>query len=211
MSRFIATELNMPDTAITPSGKRLAHVTHKTTTSTNNQLAKKIRIESKQKKRRDENDKYLNNANVKAFLGMIIWAEGGGYDFKFGAIDGKNNDKWRFTDYSTHPGPGSDKHTTAAGAYQITKDTWKDHGIESMGLSDFSPHTQDLIAVDKLRRMNAIDALVDGNFAIAMRQASYPWAALEQGSGLGNRYPKQPYKKYQDCLAKYKELGGTEK
>ncbi|WP_147284305.1 hypothetical protein [Pseudacidovorax intermedius] len=80
-----------------------------------------------------------------------------------------------------------------------------------MGLDDFSPHTQHLIAVDKLRRMNAIDALIEGDFSDVMRKASYPWASLERGTGLGNRYPKQPYRKYNDCLAKYKELGGAEK
>ncbi|NWK78083.1 paar repeat-containing protein [Aquitalea sp. LB_tupeE] len=153
----------------------------------------------------------MKNVNIKAFLGMIVWAEGGGYDFMYGAIKGKKNDKWRFTDYSTHPGPGRDHHTTAAGAYQITKGTWEDHGIKMMGLSDFSPHTQDLIAVDVLRRMKATDALVNSNFLGAMQRASYPWASLEQGPGIGNRYPKQPYRKYQDCLAKYKELGGEAK
>ena len=157
-----------------------------------------------------QNREYLKNANVKAFLGSIAWAEGGGYDFKYGAVQGRKNDKWRFTDFSTHPGPGADGKTTAAGMYQITKDTWKDHGINGMGLIDFSPDTQDLIAVNLLRRMGAVDALLKDQFGIAMSKASWPWAALEQAQGKGNRHPGQPYKKYEDTRAKYLELGGKD-
>ncbi len=156
-----------------------------------------------------ENKEYLNNSNVKAFLGTIAWAEGGGYDFLFGASP--SNTKWRFTDYSTHPGPGSDKVTTAAGMYQIKKSAWEDHGIRRMGLTDFSPQTQDLIAVSLLRKGGAVDALISCDFKKVMSEASYSWAALAQGPGLPNRYSGQPYKEYEAVLAKYKELGGTAK
>jgi len=201
------------------SGPRSAHHKSKvplvkageaTTTKASDSDPKKVKIDT-QAVRREQNEQYLKNANVKAFLQMITWAEGGGYDFKYGAVAGRKNDPWRFTDFSTHPGKGSDHKTTAAGAYQITIDTWKDHGIKVMGLSDFSPGTQDLIAVNILRRLKALDALIDGNFSGAMNQASKPWAALAQGPGEGNRYPKQPYKPYDQCLAKYKEIGGSAK
>lgn len=181
-----------------------------TTTELSNDAPKKISIDTKAV-RREQNEKYLENSNVKAFLGMITWAEGGGYDFKYGAVSGRKNDKWRFSDYSTHPGCGIDGHTTAAGAYQITVDTWKDHGVKAMGLSDFSHKTQDLIAVDKLRRLKVIDSLVEGDIAAVMKGASYPWAALPMGPGQGNRYPKQPYKAYEDCLEKFEQLGGVVK
>lgn len=156
-----------------------------------------------------ENQEYLKNANVKAFLGAIAWAEGGGYDFMFGALP--NSKKWRISDYSTHPGAGLGGTTTAAGMYQITNETWRDHGINGMGLHDFAPATQDLIAVSVMRRAGAIDALIDGNFKKAMEYASHPWAALSKGPGLPNRYPPQPYKTYEVVEAKYKELGGIEK
>lgn len=155
-----------------------------------------------------ENQAYLKNANVKAFLGAIAWAEGGGYDFMFGALP--NSKKWRITDYSTHPGADLGGKTTAAGMYQITNDTWKDHGIKGMGLHDFGPDTQDLIAVSVLRRAGAVEDLVKGNFKKAMESASRPWAALSKGPGLPNRYQLQPYKTYEEVLAKYKELGGAE-
>lgn len=157
-----------------------------------------------------QNREYLKNANVKAFLGAIAWAEGGGYDFKFGAVQGRKNDKWRFKDFSTHPGAGAGGYTTAAGMYQITQETWKDHGIKGMDLSDFSPETQDLIAVSILRRLGAVDALLKSNFKFAIEKAAGPWAALEQAPGKGNKYPPQPYKKNEDIRAKYLELGGKD-
>lgn len=188
----------------------LVHAAKATTTPDSDSEVKKIRIDT-QAVRREQNEDYLKNANVKAFLETIMWAEGGGYDFKYGAVAGRKNDKWRFSDYSTHPGPGSDGKTTAAGAYQITKATWEDHGVKMMGLTDFSPHTQDLVAVDKLRRMKVIDAVVDGDFQKAMKGASQPWAALAQGPEMENRYPGQPYKSYAATLEKYKEFGGVAK
>lgn len=160
--------------------------------------------------RKTENEEYLKNANVKAFLGAIAWSEGGGYDFKFGAVKGKAHDKWRFTNFSTHPGVGSDGHTTAAGMYQIKKDVWQFHGVKGMGLTDFGPETQDLIAVSLLKESGAMPPLFQDNFKEAMRKASHRWAALEQGPGLGNFYPPQPYKKYEETRAKYLELGGKD-
>ena len=108
---------------------------------------------------------------MAAFLKAIGEAEGGGYDFKYGAVKGKRNDPWRFTDTSTHPGPGFGGKTTAAGMYQITIDTWRDHGGK-MGLTDFTPTTQDLIAVEMLRSLGVIDNIEAGDIAGAMPQAA---------------------------------------
>ncbi len=163
------------------------------------------------KKRLEENQTYLQNKNVKAYLQAIAESEGGGYDFKYGAVKGKKNDKWRFTDYSTHPGPGSGGVTTAAGMYQITKETWQDHGVNKMGLSDFSPETQDLIAVEMLKSLGVIDKIKSGDIAGSMLQAARKWAALPQGPGLANRYPPQPYVEYEDFIKSYVSFGGIGK
>jgi muramidase (phage lysozyme) len=154
---------------------------------------------------------HLSNTNVKAFLQAIGEAEGGGYDFKYGAVKGKKNDKWRFTDASTHPGAGSGGKTTASGMYQITIDTWRDFGIKRMGLTDFSPETQDLIAVAMLRSVGVLDSIEAGKLDPALSKASWKWAALPQGKGLGNRYPKQPYMPYDDFIKSYKGFKGTVK
>lgn len=144
--------------------------------------------------RLSENEKYLKNTNIKAFLDMIAWAEGGDYDLKYGGVKGKKNDKWRITDYSTHPGPGSDKKTTAAGRYQINKMNWQENGVKRMGLTDFSPHTQDLIAIEGLRQGKIIDAIISGDMPTSIKGASTTWNALAQGHGLPNRVAGQPYK-----------------
>jgi muramidase (phage lysozyme) len=135
---------------------------------------------------------YLADPNVAAYLKAIAASEGGGYDFKYGAVKGKKNDPWRFTDTSTHPGAGFGGRTTAAGMYQITVDTWRQFGGK-MGLTDFTPNTQDLIAVDMLRTIGVIDKIKVGDVAGAMPKAALKWAALPEGPGLANHYPPQPY------------------
>lgn len=201
----------MPEARITsPSGKALHYRTTRTTTPTKDDEAKVVRIALNRKTRLEENSAYLADANVAAFLKAIGEAEGGGYDFKYGAVKGKRNDPWRFTDTSTHPGPGFGGKTTAAGMYQITIDTWRDHGGK-MGLTDFTPTTQDLIAVEMLRSLGVIDSIKAGDIAGAMPQAAKKWAALPMGPGLKNRYPPQPYMDYDTFLATYKASGGSVK
>jgi muramidase (phage lysozyme) len=201
----------MPEARMTsPLGKTLHYRATKTTTSTESSEAKAVRIALKKKTRLEENLEYLADANVVAFLKAIGEAEGGGYDFKYGAVKGKRNDRWRFTDTSTHPGPGFGGKTTAAGMYQITIDTWRDHGGK-MGLIDFTSKTQDLIAVEMLRSLGVIDNIKAGDVAGAMPQAAKKWAALPMGPGLANRYPPQPYVDYDTFLVSYKAAGGTTK
>jgi muramidase (phage lysozyme) len=149
------------ETITSPSGKTLVLRTVRTTTPKESAEAKIIRIKLKQSTRLAENEALLADRNVAAFLKAIAVAEGGGYDFKYGAFKGKRNDPWRFSDYSTHPGPGKGGVTTAAGMYQINVITWKDHGGK-MGLTDFSPKTQDLIAVEMLRAIGATDKIKAG-------------------------------------------------
>jgi muramidase (phage lysozyme) len=154
-----------------------------------------------------ENRDYLKNANVKAFIKAIAAAEGGDYNLKFGGVKGKKDDKWQFSDYTTHPGTGSNGKTTAAGMYQINKETWREMGAK-MGLRDFSADTQDLLAVEILRTIHVVDKIVAGNIDGALSAASRRWAALPQGPGKAGRYD-QPYMKYEEFVATYKRNGGT--
>ncbi|MYM41186.1 paar repeat-containing protein [Pseudoduganella sp. CY13W] len=169
-----------------------------------------MRINITREQRVAKNKEYLKNANVQAFLKAIGEAEGGGYDFKFGAVKGRKNDSWRFTDFSTHPGAGKGGVTTAAGLYQITKPTWHDHGENGMGLTDFTPETQDLIAVSILRRRRVIEKIEEGDIEAGVFQASLQWAALPMGRGQPGRY-KQPYFKFEHFEEVYKAAGGTTK
>jgi muramidase (phage lysozyme) len=168
----------MRDTVTSLSGKPLAHASRRTTTSVTDSAAKQVQIASRRKTRRDENEEYLKNANIKAFLYMIGKSEGGDYHAKFGWYPG--NTTWAFTDESTHPGAGKDGHTTAAGLYQINKAAWTEHGKKAMGLGDFSPHTQDLIAVEDVRVHNVLDVVVDGDIQTAVDKLKpHEWVSFQ--------------------------------
>ncbi|WP_426111322.1 paar repeat-containing protein [Massilia sp. PWRC2] len=193
-----------------PSGKILQLRATRTTTPSDDSEAKKVKIKLSKEQRLAENREALKNANAQAFLKAIADAEGGDYDFKYGAVKGRRNDPWRFTDYSTHPGPGSGGVTTAAGMYQITKATWEDHGERRMGLTDFTPETQDLIAVSILRGSGAIEKIKAGDIQSGVAEASHQWASLPKGRGLSGRY-NQPYVQFERFEAAYKAAGGISK
>jgi muramidase (phage lysozyme) len=197
-------------TLTSPTGRTLRHQARATTTPKESAEAKAIRVALEKNTRLEENKVYLADPNVAAYLKAIAASEGGGYDFKYGAVKGKKNDPWRFTDTSTHPGAGIGGRTTAAGMYQITVDTWRQFGGK-MGLTDFTPNTQDLIAVDMLRTIGVIDKIKVGDVAGAMPKAALKWAALPEGPGLANHYPPQPYVEYSEFLASYRAAGGTGK
>ena len=167
-------------------------------------------IDDRKKTRLDENKKYLKNANVKAFLNAIAAAEGGDYNLKYGGVKGKKNDKWQFSDFSTHPGAGYGGINTPAGMYQITIGTWRKLG-EKLGLTDFSPTTQDLMAIEILRGLSAIDNIVEGHLDVAVSKASSQWNALPQGPGKTNKVTNQPYMEYDDFVKAYNTSGGIVK
>lgn len=200
----------MSSTLTSPSGRILHRRATRTTTPHEDAEAKVIRIKHDKEQRLTENREYLKDANVQAFLRAISEAEGGGYDFMYGAVKGKKNDPWRFTDFSTHPGPGY-RGSTAAGMYQITKETWLDHGSRAMGLTDFKPETQDLVAVEMLRSIGVIEKIITGKIADSMAPAARKWAALPEGPGKGNHYPPQPYVSYEKFIQTYKTFGGAVK
>jgi muramidase (phage lysozyme) len=159
------------------------------------------------KNRLAENGANLSHPNIAAFLTAIASAEGGGYYFKYGAVKGRSNDRWRFTDTSTHPGTGIDGKSTAAGMYQITRATWQHHGGK-LGLTDFTPQTQDLIAVEILRSIGAIEPIMAGDIVQVMPKVARIWASLPMGPGLRNRYPPQRYVPFEEFLAAYTSAGG---
>ncbi|MET3133638.1 muramidase (phage lysozyme) [Oxalobacteraceae bacterium GrIS 1.11] len=151
----------------------------------------------KKKIRREENEEYLKNENVKAFLAMTGKSEGGDYHAKFGWL--KNKPDWVFTDESTHPGAGNGGKTTAAGLYQINNACWTEHGIKSQGLSDFSPHTQDMISVDNLRAYHSIQFIIDGDIKSAINK-------LKE-----NQWTSFKTHKYEVLEGWYEEAGGKVK
>ena len=77
-----------------------------------------------------------------------------------------------------------------------------------MGLADFTPETQDLIAVSILRRSGAIEKIMAGDIQSGLERASHQWAALPMGRGQPGRY-RQPYVEFERFEATYKAAGGS--
>lgn len=132
-------------------------------------------------------------ANVKKFLDFLGRAEGADYNT---IVGGK-----QFTDFRAHPrvvglrtaeGP-----STAAGKYQIVGTTY-DEIAPKLGIRDFTPDSQDRIAIELIRRKGALEDVRNGNFDAAVGKLGGIWASL----------PSSPYsqpKRSAEWVAK--ELG----
>ena len=113
------------------------------------------------------------DANVRKFLNFLGKAEGADYNTVVGG--------GQFTDFRAHPrivglrtaeGP-----STAAGKYQIVGTTYDDVAPK-LGIRDFSPDSQDKIAVELIRRKGALEDVRNGNFDAAIGKLGGTWASL---------------------------------
>ena len=145
--------------------------------------------------------------NQKAFLSMLAWAEGTdngrqpttnrGYDVLVGGS--------LFTDFTDHPRrlvrlrPGL--ASTAAGRYQLLA-RYFDFYRRLLKLPDFSPESQDAIALQQIRERGAIPDIEAGNFAHAVNRVRNIWASLP-GAGYG-----QHEQKLADLERVYRLAGG---
>lgn len=128
----------------------------------------------------------MTNNNLQAFLALIRQAEGtagpNGYRTLFG---GK-----LFDSFADHPRirvsarlGGRRITSTAAGAYQILAGTW-DEVKARKGLPDFSPESQDICAVELIRRHGALADVRAGRLLVALEKCNKEWASLP-GSPYG--------------------------
>lgn len=157
--------------------------------------------------------------NLRAFLTLIGWSEGteraaDPYRVVYGY-------KHTIQDFSDHPaitgewrgerlsdamcaaaglGPGC--ISTAAGRYQMIRPTWLD-AKDTLGLTDFSPESQDRAALWLIERGGALDDVRDGRVADAIAKVRRTWASLP-GSGWS-----QPERSLSSLLAAYTTAGGT--
>ena len=134
------------------------------------------------------NDQALQNPNVRAMLMLIRTGEGtadaGGYSRLVGGGSFSSwDDHPRKAVYLSRLGTSS----TAAGAYQILSRTWTMVKAQA-GLSDFSPESQDLAAVQLIRNRGALADVLRGDLDTALRKLSWEWASLPpyRYSGQGN-------------------------
>lgn len=113
------------------------------------------------------------DANIQSYLNGLGKAEGADYDT---IVGGK-----KFTDYSKHPNivgvTTKEGPSTAAGKYQITKTTY-DYYAPKLGITDFSPPSQDAIAKAILKDKDAEGDVIKGDFGAAHSKLGSTWASL---------------------------------
>lgn len=132
----------------------------------------------------DELATYLANPNVQKMLRVIGQAEGtvnskyaDPYRVGFGgrAIDSLDAHPNILADFTQTD--GTKNKTSAAGAYQFLKSTWDEEANE-LGLKDFSPRSQDLAAINRLRKRGALDDVLNGRMDVAVSKLGNEWASL---------------------------------
>ena len=149
----------------------------------------------------------INNQR-KAFLDMLAWSEGTdngrqktrnhGYDVIVGGE--------LFTDYSDHPRQTChakpktqiNRRRTLPASFH-----WWDAYRKQLGLKDFSPKSQDAVALQQIKERSALPMIDRGDIRQAIDRCSNIWASLP-GAGYG-----QFEHKADSLIAKFKEAGGT--
>jgi muramidase (phage lysozyme) len=147
--------------------------------------------------------------NQKAFLDMLAFSEG--------TDNGKQKTKDRgydvivggdlFEGYADHPRklvalPKLGIKSTAAGRYQLLM-RYYDAYKKQLGLPDFSPASQDAIALQQIKERGALPDIEAGRFVTAVRKCKNIWASLP-GAGYG-----QHEQKIESLQAVYVKAGGT--
>ena len=110
-----------------------------------------------------------------------------------------------FTDYPDHPRklPYKPKlKSTGAGRYQLLS-RWWDAYRKQLGLKDFSPKSQDAVALQQIKERGALPMIDRGDIRQAIDRCSNIWASLP-GAGYGRFRHKAD-----SLIAKFKEAGGT--
>ncbi|QNB11552.1 glycoside hydrolase family 104 protein [Paraburkholderia tropica] len=141
-------------------------------------------------------------ANVVAFLRMLTQSEieawvlansDDGYNVLVGSHGpGKRNgvpypgQVLKFDTYAAHPNVlNRVLNSSAAGAYQLLARYYEPYR-KLLGLRDFSPESQDRIAIQQIREKRALPLIQAGNFAGAVAACNRTWASLT-GSPYGQR------------------------
>ena len=128
---------------------------------------------------RQQYESLLDNPKVRTMLNLIAQTEGvkWGYNTLFG--------NQKLDNLSAHPNikkafkqkDGKINYTTAAGRYQFLKPTWDDL-VKKVGLSDFSPRSQDIGAIALLAQNGALPYVLKGDYLNAVKRSGSTWASL---------------------------------
>jgi muramidase (phage lysozyme) len=125
--------------------------------------------------------------NLKAFLDMIALSEIGasllkvsdnGYNVIVGSTAAN---PILFKSYADHPRKlidlGNGLKSTAAGRYQLLSRFYDAYKTQ-LKLNDFSPASQDAIALQQIKERKALDLIEQGQFELAVGRCSTIWASL---------------------------------
>ena len=128
--------------------------------------------------------------NLGAFLDMIRHSELGdkiiaASDSGYNVIVGSTPTKLiLMKDYKDHPHQlqtmvinGNSVSSTAAGGFQLLGRYW-DVYKKQLALSDFSPTSQETVAVQQIQECRALGDINAGRFADAVQKCSRIWASL---------------------------------
>jgi muramidase (phage lysozyme) len=156
---------------------------------------------------------------VKAFLDLIAWSEGtsrstltknNGYDVIVSGVDGPSI----LTSYADHPFAGGrapvlvcaepQLYSTAAGRYQLLLRWWEPYKA-MLKLPDFSPASQDAVAIQQIKERLALPMIESGNIQGAIAACSNIWASLP-----GNDYAQAGGHTMEALLTQFNTLSGTQ-
>jgi muramidase (phage lysozyme) len=126
--------------------------------------------------------------NQKAFLDMLGWSEIGpellaesdnGYNVLVGSTPAE---PLLFHSYADHPNIyNTEFDSTAAGRYQLLYHWWVPYK-RLLGLTDFSPASQDAVALQQIRERGALPLIEAGDIRNAISRCSNIWASLPGNS-----------------------------
>ncbi|HDR9118961.1 TPA: glycoside hydrolase family 104 protein [Burkholderia vietnamiensis] len=107
-----------------------------------------------------------------------------------------------FPSYAKHPGIyNAELNSTAAGRYQLLSRYYAPYA-QLLKLNDFSPLSQDLIAIQQIRERRALPLIAAGQLSAAIKACSNIWASLP-GNDYGQRQNELAM-----LTAAYKAAGG---
>lgn len=148
----------------------------------------------------------LSHANVGAFLRVIREGESSqepvAYRMRWGGL---GKPAAYFDDFSRHPRifepTTGGRQSSAAGAYQIVATTY-DSIAPSLGITDFTPTSQDALAIALIDRRGALDDVMAGRIRTAIADLRAEWTSLPGAEENSGRYTMDR------ALAVYAKYGG---
>lgn len=152
---------------------------------------------------------FLNTIKIAEIGDWLIAHSDDGYNVLVGSTPPKKRGNETipanlllFEGYAAHPNVyNKATNSTAAGAYQLLGRYYAPYA-KLLGLKDFSPESQDLIAIQQIKECRALPLIQAGHFATAVKLCAHIWASFP-----GNAYDQNP-KSIEYLTKVFKDNGG---